>query len=251
MSKMKSKRPGLSIPRKVIKHEELKTILEKTKPALTGDDYEKLKAAVDTLAFITQELESKGVTIDRLRRYMWGPSTEKTSQVLGESAGADGKASAPAQAKVRAPGHGRNGAAAYRGAKKVQVPHAELHRGDACPECIKGRLYPLAMPAVLVRVQGMAPLGATVYECDRLRCNLCQEIFTAEAPTGDLGSTPHSRPRTVPPAVHPFPDRVAPHCAAGRVSVESHPQGIVEGNRAVLRRTGCGKCRNHGNSGLV
>ena len=30
----------------------------------------------------------------------------------------------------------------------------------------------------------MAPLQATVYECDRLRCNLCGEVFTAAAPPG-------------------------------------------------------------------
>jgi hypothetical protein len=39
-------------------------------------------------------------------------------------------------------------------------------------------------PARLVRITGMAPLGATVFECDRLRCNLCGEVFTAPAPEG-------------------------------------------------------------------
>jgi len=33
-------------------------------------------------------------------------------------------------------------------------------------------------------VQGMAPLEATVWECDRLRCNGCGEVFTASAPEG-------------------------------------------------------------------
>ena len=45
-------------------------------------------------------------------------------------------------------------------------------------------MYPLADPAVLVRIVGMAPLGATVYEKDRLRCNLCGEVFTAPSPEG-------------------------------------------------------------------
>jgi hypothetical protein len=31
---------------------------------------------------------------------------------------------------------------------------------------------------------GQAPLAATVYELDRLRCNLCGEVFTAEEPEG-------------------------------------------------------------------
>ena len=30
----------------------------------------------------------------------------------------------------------------------------------------------------------MAPLGANVYECEQLRCNLCGEVFVADAPAG-------------------------------------------------------------------
>jgi hypothetical protein len=35
---------------------------------------------------------------------------------------------------------------------------------------------------VRVRIVGQAPLAATVYELQKLRCNLCGEVFTAEAP---------------------------------------------------------------------
>ena len=45
-------------------------------------------------------------------------------------------------------------------------------------------MYVLPPPAQLVRVRGMAPLIATVYELERLRCNACGEVFTAEAPAG-------------------------------------------------------------------
>src|SRR5262249_37751815 len=37
-------------------------------------------------------------------------------------------------------------------------------------------------PGVLVRIIGQPPLGATVYELQKLRCNLCGEVFTAPAP---------------------------------------------------------------------
>ena len=37
---------------------------------------------------------------------------------------------------------------------------------------------------MLVRIAGQAPLTATVYELERLRCNLCGEIYTAAAPEG-------------------------------------------------------------------
>ena len=59
-----------------------------------------------------------------------------------------------------------------------------LHAGDACPGCEKGKVYPQKEPRTLVRIVGQAPLAATVYELDRLRCNLCGEVFTAQEPEG-------------------------------------------------------------------
>jgi transposase len=162
---------------------ELTGIVERARSGPLGEaDFSMLKTAIETLAFLTEELRAKGASIDRLRRMLFGASTEKTSRVVGEGE----KPSAPSTGseKPKAPGHGRNGAAAYTGAKKIKVPHGVLQHGDACPGCQKGKIYPLKEPAELVRVVGVAPLAATVYECDRLRCNLCGEVFTAEAPAG-------------------------------------------------------------------
>jgi hypothetical protein len=81
-------------------------------------------------------------------------------------------------------GHGRNGAEAYSGAEKVQVAHESLKPGDRCPHCQKGKVYHQAQPGVLVGVVGKAALKATVYELEKLRCNLCTDVFTAKAPQG-------------------------------------------------------------------
>ena len=64
------------------------------------------------------------------------------------------------------------------------MPHVTLHRGDRCPGCQRGKVYPLEEPGLLVRLRGQAPIAATVYELEKLRCNLCGEVFTAEAPAG-------------------------------------------------------------------
>ena len=80
------------------------------------------------------------------------------------------------------PGHGRNGAQAYGGARRIKIAHASLKPGDGCPECQKGKVYEQKEPALRIRVVGQAPIAATVYELERLRCNLCGEIFEAEAP---------------------------------------------------------------------
>jgi hypothetical protein len=159
---------------------------------LSAEDHAKLKAAMDTLAFVTAELQTQQTSLDRLRRLLFGAKTEKTRTILGLGAapGAPGPGASPsAEAGPSAAGsprqgHGRMGAAAYTGADTVKITHPSLRRGDRCPGCPTGKIYPLAEPATLVRITGTAPLGATVYACERWRCNLCGEVFTAPAPEG-------------------------------------------------------------------
>ncbi len=158
---------------KPIDAQELLALVERTKTGpLADDEVAKLKAAMSTLAFLQGELQQKGTSIDRLRRMLFGAPTEKTAKVLKDKK--KGGTGAEPAAKPPPPGHGRNPAAAYVGAKREKVAHTSVHGGDACEECQKE-------PAV--RVTGMAPLSATVWECERLRCNLYGEVYTADAPT--------------------------------------------------------------------
>jgi transposase len=194
--KNKQRQPStLSIPAD-LPLQEIVAIVERTQTtALNAEDHATLKTAVDALAtamsiiqFMKAELQSKKTSIDRLRRVLFGAKTEDTRTVLGEEHPLSAL-TMPAEEHATdrrppPPGHGRNGAAAYTGADKITVPHPHVHGGDACPACEKGKVYPLADPSVLVRITGVAPLGATVYECDRLRCNLCGEVYTAPGPEG-------------------------------------------------------------------
>jgi transposase len=84
----------------------------------------------------------------------------------------------------RPPGHGRHGAGAYTGARRIDVPHAQLHHGDRCPHCTNGKLYVQREPGLLIRFVGQAPIAATVYALEKLRCHLCGELFTADPPPG-------------------------------------------------------------------
>jgi len=106
-------------------------------------------------------------------------STEKSSAVLPPDTAPAGKSDG---SKSAAAGHGRNPAAAFRGANKVAAAHPTLHSGDTCPECRRGKVYHQKEPAALVRFVGHAPLEATVFEMERLRCNACGEVFTADEP---------------------------------------------------------------------
>jgi transposase len=82
------------------------------------------------------------------------------------------------------PGHGRNAAEEFAGARKVAIAHSRLKHGDRCPECEKGNVYEQKDPKTLVRIVGQAPLAATVYALERLRCGTCGQVFTAQAPDG-------------------------------------------------------------------
>lgn len=90
---------------------------------------------------------------------------------------------APPQAPESTPaGHGRNAASTFTGAVRVSVPHSVLRSGDTCPECSMGRVYRQKEPKTLIRITGTAPLHSTVFEMERLRCNGCGQVFTAEEP---------------------------------------------------------------------
>src|ERR1051326_1473972 len=107
-------------------------------------------------------------------------NTEKTNSVLepkNSSCESTESPEPPAPA-----GHGRNAASAFSGAAKVSVQHAQLKPGDPCPECHEGRVYRQKEPKTLIRVVGQAPVKATVFEMERLRCNACCQVFTAEEP---------------------------------------------------------------------
>jgi transposase len=172
---------------------ELEAILEHAKTALSETEYSKLHAAIETLVFLTTELEKKRVSVQRLKQLLFGATTETTRKVMEkildeveqEDPSDDGAAEGQEpEARPKAKGHGRNGAKAYVGAEKIRVPHAWLKPGDPCPHCNKGTVYESVEPGRLVRIHGQAPLGATVYELQKLRCHLCGEIFTAQAPPG-------------------------------------------------------------------
>ncbi|HXM41754.1 MAG TPA: IS66 family transposase [Bryobacteraceae bacterium] len=164
--------------------EELAALVEAVREALGETGYQKLQAAIRTLGYVTELLETRQATLEKLRRLLCHSSTEKTKTVLQQAGIETGekKPKAPGAPKSKAPGHGRNGAAAYRGARKVEVPHASLKAGDPCPDCQRGKVYPQRDPGVLVRIKGQAPIAATVYELEKFRCNLCGDVFTAAAP---------------------------------------------------------------------
>ena len=172
---------------------ELREFVERVRPLLRPEDVELLERLVDTLSLLGQLLEDKSLSIRRLRKLLFGPSTEKTDRVLGEppeqeaKPGAvdekeaeDGGEANGAEKKAPARGHGRNGADRYTGAERVAVSHPELSSGAGCPECT-GKVYAVR-PKSAMRITGSPLLSARLYEMERWRCNLCGKTFAAPLP---------------------------------------------------------------------
>lgn len=165
--------------------EELEALVDGARhQTLNADAHRKLRGAVETLGEMARLLAAKDATLRQLRQMLLKPATTEKTRVVLERAGVKPAPDEQAKPKNKRKGHGRNPARAFDGAEKVNVAHPTLKTGDACPECLKGRVYPLKEPAVRVRIVGQAPVAATVYELERLRCNLCQEVYEAPPPAG-------------------------------------------------------------------
>ena len=159
-----------SRPRVDVNVEELDRVIDETaKGPLSEADRQKLRTTLHAL-------------VESLQRRR---NNEKTNAVLGDqNTPAPAENAQPDENESKPAGHGRNGANAFRGAEKVKISHSNLQSGNRCPDCGRGNVYEQKEPKVLVRIVGQAPLAATVYELERLRCNACGQIFTAEEPEG-------------------------------------------------------------------
>jgi hypothetical protein len=141
--------------------------------ALTAEDAALIRAVFRSYVYVTDLIEDKNTSIRRLRQLLFGARTEKTDAVVdrdtekpdttgpsdpaaktAETAGdpASGTSN-PAHSEPLSHGHGRNGAEAYCGAERIEVPHPSLPAGVSCPSCGEGVVYDKA-PGVLVRVTG-------------------------------------------------------------------------------------------------
>lgn len=166
---------------------------------LEKGDNEILSGVISAVIFMSKLLQAKKTSIQRLRKMLFGDKTEKASKLLGKpdedesdkdndqppddtnGTGAGTEKNTDKKPKKRK-GHGRNGADAYTGAEREKICHQSLCHKDPCPLCSKGKLYRQNDPGVTVRIRGVAPIQAKVYEAEKLRCNLCGQVFTAQIP---------------------------------------------------------------------
>jgi transposase len=169
--------------------QEMEALIERGEQrSFTEQDYPIVVAVMRNYFTLDHVAKENAHTILRLVKMVFGHPTEKAKEVLKNISPKQSSPNPTSMAQTEPPlkeklkGHGRNGASSYLGAEKVCVSHCCYKAGDGCPLCTQGKLYRFYEPGVEVRIVGRAPLEATVYEVEKLRCNLCGEIFTAQVP---------------------------------------------------------------------
>jgi len=151
-----------------------------------GEVFANMRMLVETMLVVREELDRKGASIQRLTSIIWGPKTESYAAVCRQAIedGKRGLKARPKDKREKPKGHGRNGAEDYPKATRIPVHMEGNASGERCPHCPNGKVYPQKEPATLLRITGVAPFNATVYELERRRCSLCGEMYTAPAPAG-------------------------------------------------------------------
>ncbi|MFA7055649.1 MAG: IS66 family transposase [Acholeplasmataceae bacterium] len=180
--------------------------------ALQKGDYEIIKSMADAIMTLGQAVDNKAASIKRLLGMLFGPKTEKKKDILDKNkpGNTDGdltgikpdpesesdqkpeieekdKKPPTSKPEKKKNGHGKIPASDYTGAYEEFISHETLKHKDPCPLCFTGKLYPVKKPGIAIHLKGQPPIDATIYMLEKLRCNLCGEVFTAEAPQGITG----------------------------------------------------------------
>lgn len=164
----------------VLPKAEREQFLGEIRSCLPERHFERIRAIIQLLPELVGLMEQKNVSLAKLRDLVFGAKTESARNLCSVP---------PKERPVRAKrkGHGRRGHRSYTGAQRIRTLHASLKPGDVCPGCQKGKVREQKQPATTIELSAQPPVQAVVNELQRLRCDLCGEVFTAQAPAGARG----------------------------------------------------------------
>jgi len=186
-------------------------IVKRAESLLPPEDHAFVRSLLETLRWLTVQLQRKDASLNDMRRMLFGSQNEKTkdvkNQVEQREQSQKGKEQAtptddstspqsltqqapsepkPKPKRKRGQAHGRYGAADFTGANNIPVSHPNLQVGQQCPADCSGWLYHYeSSPQLFLFAQ--PPIGADLYDLERLRCSACGEIFTAPLPEQTQG----------------------------------------------------------------
>ena len=148
--------------------EELEALLEGVREGLGEAGYQKLKAAIRTLGYLTELLRERKITLEGLRTLAVRGRGEHGKDPSRAAAGGHRNAEEkPREAELAS--QWQSGAARtwppwsrrlWR-SEEGPVSHPSLHSGDRCPGCGQGKVYVRKRRECCVRLVGQAPITGT------------------------------------------------------------------------------------------
>ncbi|NOY73407.1 MAG: hypothetical protein GXP14_13740 [Gammaproteobacteria bacterium] len=147
--------------------------------ALEAEDMRLLLRAIHTLLEIQTQLEEKNITLHKLRKLLgMVRRSEKRANNLSNEKDASGKPNNKHRQKLKKP----------RNAKKKVEPKEIVHhqldglkKGDPCPHCPNGTLRKYDWKTLL-RISSTSPFEAKKHVVERLKCDLCDDVLSANLP---------------------------------------------------------------------
>ena len=129
-----------------------------------------------------KSLEQNNATEDDSRDEDAEKKSEKTDSEANPISTKKEPAQETKESKDKPKNHGHRASRDYSEAKVIDIAHQTLKKRDACPDCLKGKLFQLKSGTV-IRIVGQPWLQVEIYRPERLRCSLCGKVFTANLPT--------------------------------------------------------------------
>lgn len=180
--------------------EELSSIREKAADCgLSADDLEVIQTGLDLILWLPKLLLEQKVTLARLMELLFGKSqTTQSKRKANRNHNTTDKALDMASDEKPEPSaanenditdnskpsnkkSGSTGQIEYTNAIEHTVSHTDLKVGLPCPLECGGRLYDFR-PSTRVIINGSQMGTPNRYTIEKLRCALCNEIFTPDLP---------------------------------------------------------------------
>jgi hypothetical protein len=146
---------------------------------------------INLACWIPKALVEHRITISNLKRLIFGkrdkkqPKNKASESNEGENSLNTDNTQAVDESISTIPnskGHGRLPHSVYTDAKEHHIELEGLAAGQPCPLECGGKLYRLE-PGIIVNIKGQNLGSVDKYWLEKLRCALCNEIFTADLPS--------------------------------------------------------------------
>ncbi len=172
--------------------DEIKNIIAEIKKSPLSEEMSRFVIrCIEIAMWLPLILEKKNISLDRLRKMIFGKGLKKKRTKENVETPENKNTADPAEntnppeaenlEKIKKPGHGRMPHSFYKDCEEVRLQLYGLTVGDLCPTACGGKLGAYT-PGVLIRVKGQNFASVYRYAIDKLRCNLCGIILSADIP---------------------------------------------------------------------